>query len=128
MVNWNWRYALVLTGLFLTLGYSWVACTDGQNVGGGSGEVSGDFEVVAPPQLVSDAYWQEVTGQLRNATDDFMSYAQVVCQIYDGNLQVAEALDNTTGIKAGGIWQYQAMLFEDLPIGGYSIECQASGW
>ena len=124
------RQISVLSPLLCVLGYSWVACLDGgQNVGGGSGSQSGKFIVEQKPKFGSTSYGSTVIrGQVRNNTDKFLSYAQVSCQIYDGGVQIASALDNTSGVSASASWRYEALLIEDLLTGSYGIECQADGW
>lgn len=51
-----------------------------------------------------------VTGTLTNNTDDEMGYIQVEYNLYDADgAQVGTALANTSNLKAGGTWKFEAL-------------------
>ena len=84
-------------------------------------------QVNAPTVEIGQFGNQYIVGSVKNNTDKQLNYAQVSCQIIQDGVQIADALDNTSGVQPNGVWQYRAILIE--PVSGRGqIECQASGF
>lgn len=73
-----------------------------------------DYELtdvkVTEPDTIGTVY---VTGILKNNTDKDKSYVQVDFPVYDtdGN-KLGSAFDNISDLKAGGTWNFKAMVLE----------------
>ena len=69
-----------------------------------------------------------VVGSIRNSSDEYLDYVQVTCELYQGDIQVASAMDNTSGLSPGKTWPFRAQAFttDSLPTSGLTADCSGS--
>lgn len=62
----------------------------------------------------SDPYWARIKGALTNNSGRDLSYVQVEYVLYDADgAQIGNAFANTTNLKSGGVWKFEASVLED---------------
>ena len=86
------------------------------------------WEYSQPPKIERGEFGtQYIVGTLRYNSDRQLSYASVTCQVLQDGVQVADALDNASGLQPNSQWRFKAMLLDTVS-GPYNIKCQASGF
>lgn len=55
-----------------------------------------------------------VVGSVRNNTNHTYAYVQIGINLYDDSgAQVGSTMDNTNNLEPGGIWKFEAMIWDD---------------
>lgn len=86
------------------------------------------FTYAEPPTIENEGYgMQSIVGILNYNGDRQLSYVDISCQVLHDGVQIADSLDNATGLQPRSKWRFRAMLFEE--VARYDrIVCQAEGW
>lgn len=97
-----------------------------QDSSGGSGMSTWSW--VSAPSIERGQFGtQYVVGTLKYNSSRQLNYAQVSCQVMLNNVQIADVLDNTSGLQPNSAWRFNAILLEN--VSSYDdIRCQASGF
>lgn len=75
----------------------------------------------------SKDYSRYIVGRVRNNSSRTYSYVQISFNLYDASgAQVGTAWTNITNLEAGGIWAFEALLFEDN-VKTYKL-AELTGW
>ena len=83
------------------------ATTDAQAT---DGAADADYTIADEALDTSNGFSANVTGTLTNNIDSDKSYVQVEYTFYDKDgAQIGTGLANTSNLKAGGIWKFEAM-------------------
>lgn len=62
-----------------------------------------------------DVDWIHFEGVIKNNSEKEMSYVEIEVILYDENdTQIGTALDNTTTLKAGGTWKFDATCLDNI--------------
>jgi hypothetical protein len=95
-------FVLVVVGLSIGI----QALTGGDSQEGGLKIVSHDWEY--------GEYSPRVVGIVKNTSNQNYSYAQVEVSIYQGNTQIGTTMANTSNLRPGDRWRFEAIVMEEV--------------
>lgn len=73
-----------------------------------------DYTVAEEALDTSNPYATYITGTLTNNKNTDVSYVQIEYVLYDADgAQIGTALANTSNLKAGGVWKFEAVAMEE---------------
>jgi len=82
-----------------------------------------------PPLALLDWKWETgeysryLTGRLKNNSDKDYSYVQIRISLTDADKNVVgSTMDNVSGLEAGQIWKFKALVMEDSATGATIID------
>lgn len=100
------------------------SASSGGNNGGGGSE---DAVVIQSHEFYSERFSAGVRGTARNTTDDTLDYVEINAVFLDSTgAQLDNGLDNTTDLRGGREWRFDAMYFgsDQEAIDSYEISAE----
>lgn len=108
------------------------ASSDEAPANDGSAEAAASDEAdytIADEKLTSDYGYAKITGTLTNNTDSDLDYVQLEYVLYDEDgVQIDTAYANTSNLKAGGTWKFEATSVADADEVDSYERAEVTGW